>query len=537
MSTGNIVQNEADKIRLATGKQLLTLEEAANYAGIGTGDFAEIISSGDNPIKLLGKGYIRIADLTSFLYGGLGMNEVEKIVEKPLDSGFPQRYPPSKIEDLSEEGYMEMERRGKGEGSIFYNESRKVWQAAVSLGYDEKGKRRRKIISGKSEEEVGEALRLILAAYTPTAAEQKNIAETVPELGAVSTEKAKDITFKEFLDNCLKNIKGRPQSRTFFNYIGTAKHLEEGLGHILISQLTKDDCERFINGFTEKTYARGKTVSKYGHSMIHKIYIMLKMVLREAVDRELIRKNFVDSIKEPRSKKYEEPKYKALSDDELKKIFEAVNDNPMIKTATIIMNYTGMRPGEVFALKIGDIDFANKTISVNRALSLERDVDIETKKYIGRRRAIIKEIKNERGGKVENAKRTLKVSDNVLETIENYLRDILELIEKRKKHGMEDFIFSGVNGNLVILEYYQQVYERQLAKKGLDSKKLNLYRFRHTYCTRLAEMGTDPTIMMQMMGDNTIDIVMKVYRSVKKEDILAASSEYAAKMDATLVEA
>jgi len=208
----------------------------------------------------------------------------------------------------------------------------------------------------------------------------------------------------------------------------------------------------------------------------------------------------------------------------------------MIKTATIIMNYTGMRPGEVFALKIGDIDFANKTISVNRALSLERDVDIETKKYIGRRRAIIKEIKNERGGKVENAKRTLKISDNVLETIKNYLRGIPELIEKRKKHGMEDFIFSGVNGNLVILEYYQQVYERQLAKKDLDSKKLNLYRFRHTFCTRLAKMRIDPSVIMQLMGDNTIDIIMKIYRSVNKEDTLAASSEYAVKMDATLVE-
>lgn len=536
MLTGNIIQTEVDKIRLATGKQLLTLEEAAKYVGIDTNDFAEIINSGDKPIRLLGKGYIRIADLAGFLYGDVGVNEVEKIVEKPLDSGFPQRYPPSKIEDLSEEGYIEMERRGKGEGSIFYNESRKVWQAAVSLGYDENGKRRRKIVSGESKEEVEEALQLLLAAYSTIAGEQTAASETALTVNEKALAKAKETTFKEVLNNTLKNIQGGPRTRTFANYIGTAKLIEQGIGHIMMSELTKDDLQRFLNEFSSKKYTKGSTVSYYSQSAIHKVYLLLNTTVREAVDKELIRRPF--ALKEPKSKKHVESKYKALQDNEIKAILDAVEDNPMLKAAIMIMTYTGMRPGEVFALRFQDIDYQNRTISVEQALSLDwEEPDIETKTYTNSRTPIIKNLKNDDGGKSAYACRTLKISEKVLDTIKDwqkYLETKPVLLEKRKKNGLQDFLFTGVHGHLALLEHYHQVYERQLAKKGLSSKVYNFYRFRHNFCTRNLKAKKDPKTVARLMGDNTLDMVLRVYNSINKDDVIKASDEYSIEMDATL---
>ena len=40
-------------------------------------------------------------------------------------------------------------RRGNNEGSITYREKENRWMASVTLGYDENGKRKRKVIYGK----------------------------------------------------------------------------------------------------------------------------------------------------------------------------------------------------------------------------------------------------------------------------------------------------------------------------------------------------------------------------------------------------
>jgi integrase len=536
MTDVKIIQDETEKIRLATGKQLLTIEEAAKYVGIVTNDMEEIISGGDCPIKLIGKKYIRIADLARFLYGEITENKEENIVETPVDLGLPQRYPPTKIDDLSEEVYEELVRRGKGQGSIFYNESRKVWQAAISLGYDENGKRRRKIISGKSEKEVEEALQLLLSAYIPSTEERTSVSVMATSVEK-NIQKSDEVTLKSVLDNCLMNIKGGPRSRTFANYIGTAKLIEKGIGHLKATEITKDNLQRFLNEFSSKKYTKGKTVDYYSKSAIHKLYLMLKMVVKEAVEKDLIKKPF--ELKEPKSKKHVTSKrYMALKDDEITAILRAVEDHPLLKTIVTIMVYTGMRPQEVYGLRFQDVNFKNKTIQIEQALSYEwEEVDIKTKTYKSKRVPVIKNLKNDNEGKTAYACRTLKISEKVLDTIKEwqaYLDTMPELLEKRKENGLQDLLFTGVEGQLVLTEYYHQVYERLLAKKGLSSKVYKFYRFRHNFCTRLLKSKIDPKTVMRLMGDNTLDMVLEVYHSLNDDDIIKASGDYATAMDATL---
>lgn len=526
-----LIQCEKKKIEDSVGKKMLKTVEVAKYIGIDKEDVEELIKSGEiKSTGLRNKQYVLSIELAKFLCGENGKN-VENKCKETIDFGFSQRYPSTiLIEDLGEEEYESMKRRGKGEGSVYFNNNRQVWQVAISLGYDDNGKRLRKIISAKEKSDVLEAM------YKFMERDRYSIKENQKANNSIGTER-EDITFKEFLDNYLENIKGAQKSRTFRSYIGIAKHIEEGLGSIKMSQLKKKDCQRFINNFTEKTYIKGNKECLYSQSMIHKVYMILKMVVREATEQKLIEDNFMKNIKEPGAKKYIETQNKAFSDEEITKIMSAVKDNPMLKTANTIMLYTGLRPGEVYALKFSDINFESKTISIKRALSFRQDVDIDTKKPIGPRIPIIKEIKNERGGKVKNAKRDLTVSNNVINVIKEwkkYLEKNSKLLEAKKKNGMQDYVFSGAKGNLVLLDYYTQVYKRHLRKKGLSSKEFKLYRFRHTSCTRLFKMGLDPKTVMYIMGDNTLDMVLKVYTSINKEDVLKASSDYANMMDCTL---
>ncbi|MFV0443349.1 MAG: site-specific integrase, partial [Planctomycetaceae bacterium] len=47
-----------------------------------------------------------------------------------------------------------MPRRGRGEGSISFRQDRKIWQGVVTIGYDAKGKRKRRVVYGKTKQEL-----------------------------------------------------------------------------------------------------------------------------------------------------------------------------------------------------------------------------------------------------------------------------------------------------------------------------------------------------------------------------------------------
>lgn len=523
----NLVLNGLKEIEKISQKKILTIEEAANYASIDIPNMQELVEAG--LINSINKKFIQAIELSRFLYGDVTNETIENTL-LPVDYGLQQRYHPSlAIENISEEDLNEMKRRSNGEGSVYFNEKRNVWQVALSLGYNESGKRLRKVLSSKDKNEVlDEMYKLMRAGLVPT----DNQIEVAIDESSINT----DITFKEYLNEFMKNMQCGPQSRTFANYVGIVKHIEDDLGELRMSDLNSDKCQRFINGLTAKTYEKKGNKYLYSQSFIHKVYVLLRKAIIEAHNKELIKRNHMKFIKEPTAKKHSDTKFKALSDNELKTIINAVEDNPMLKTAITIMSYTGMRPGEAFALRFNDINFQKKTISISRALSYNQEVDIVTKK-LAPKEPVIKNVKNDKGHKVDNSRRTIAVTDNVLKVIkewQNLLTTKSDLIEKRRKNKTEDYIFTGVKGNLVLLESYTQVYDRHLEKKGLSSTEFNLYRFRHNYCTRLLKMGTDPKTVMKLMGDNTLEMVLRVYTSINQDDILNASNNYANKMDSAL---
>lgn len=54
-----------------------------------------------------------------------------------------------------------MSRRANGDGSLYYDEKRKIWRGAVVTGNDAMGKRKRKYVSGKTQTEVKQKMKQI----------------------------------------------------------------------------------------------------------------------------------------------------------------------------------------------------------------------------------------------------------------------------------------------------------------------------------------------------------------------------------------
>ena len=90
---------------------------------------------------------------------------------------------------------------------------------------------------------------------------------------------------------------------------------------------------------------------------------LIKRILNDAVDNDIIIKNVAQNIKAPKIiKKDKMP----LSLEEDKVILQSQNKYAPF---FILMRYTGMRKEEIVPLTIDDIELKNKTVSINKAVT------------------------------------------------------------------------------------------------------------------------------------------------------------------------
>lgn len=76
--------------------------------------------------------------------------------------------------------------------------------------------------------------------------------------------------------------------------------------------------------------------------------------------------------------------------------------------------------------------------------------------------------------------------------------------------------------------------QRLLKKRGLNVSVYTPYRFRHNCCTRLLPLKMDLKTVQRTMGDNTSDMILRVYANLDESDVLNGSQAYAEALDETL---
>jgi integrase len=207
-----------------------------------------------------------------------------------------------------------------------------------------------------------------------------------------------------------------------------------------------------------------------------RIYLsVLNGIMHEALYDEVIERNPVRLVKIP---KYQAPKIKPFTADEVQLIMNnAVNDNYRYYLAFAF--YTGMRSGEIIALKKSDIDLDNMVITVQRTRSRYGESTPKT-------RYSIRDVP-------------------IIELLKPYL------LELYNKHD---------NEYLFITQYKKpykdnSVFQEQFWKPTL--KELNIeyrrpYNARHTYATNMLYNNlVTPVQLAQLLGHANTQMVYDVY--------------------------
>lgn len=247
-----------------------------------------------------------------------------------------------------------------------------------------------------------------------------------------------------------------------------------------------------------------------------------------------------------------------LSLDDLKRIFERFRGNPHIYYPMQIAYNTGLRISEVYGLTWNDIDFENKSLSVNQIVKKFDYNSRREKGYHGiRGKAQTKWYLG--SAKTESSYRTIRISDHLCEILKEYK----EWQENNKKNYGEYYLYSYLKADFtqnrqpvdLIVQADSQVEVPKEYNKtdlvcvkengefhGTDSMKypskvinselgirFNFHAFRHTHATRLIEAGVQPKAVSQRLGHSTIRTTLDIYVKVTdkmEDDLLEAFSSY-----------
>ena len=239
--------------------------------------------------------------------------------------------------------------------------------------------------------------------------------------------------------------------------------------------------EKEVQAFVLQKLEKGLSIKS-----VKDILIVLKMVMKFGVKNEWM--NYCEwDIKYPTTSANKE--LEVLSVANHKKILDYIQSHFTFTGLGIYVSLsTGLRIGEICALKWSDINVAEGTITVSR--TIERIYIIEgDKKHT---ELIIN------SPKTKNSCREIPMS-----------KELLAIIKPLKKVVNDDFYVLTNDEHPTEPRTYRNYYNKLMAKLGIP--KLKYHGLRHSFATRCIEAGCDYKTVSVLLGHSNISTTLNLY--------------------------
>lgn len=352
---------------------------------------------------------------------------------------------------------------------------------AVSLGKDDTGKRLRHVETGKSEQKVIDKMKLWLAknGYMGQETVVINGQSTVEEF-------VEEYKVRGLLGSGISDV-------TFENYSYALKHFQEYFKGKRIGTVDTDEINRFFSWMVN-SMENGKY--KYSQATLGRTAYVVGRMFGRAVRKGYLSTNPIknEDFKKPCSKKTTK-KITSLSQEEMNILKTALMKNKTVYPVIALMSVTGMRTQEALGLQWQDIDFANASITIQRAVTEsivwdERGNKVSSKSVLG-------PTKQGTGDRVINA------PEKVMNILKEW-REIAPLVSKTQ-FGANDRVFGNSKGPSWTYAGFRSSVNNSLKKADTGMDSLRLHRLRRTVATMMSnEPDANVYHIMQLLGHKQI---------------------------------
>jgi len=222
------------------------------------------------------------------------------------------------------------------------------------------------------------------------------------------------------------------------------------------------------------------------------IHGVLHNALDNAVKWNLVPRNVCDAVSPPSVPVTEK---QIVSISQARILLDHVRKNRLEVFLALALT-TGMRRGEMLALRWSDVDL------VHGSLQILRTVD-----YIPHYGYVETEAKTARG------RRKIMLTSFILEMLNSHRA---QQMEERYKVGDKwidkNLVFCGLKGNYFNPSYLLRVFKKALAAAGLPH--MHIHDLRHSAATILLSMNVHPKVVQELLGHSSITITMDLYSHV-----------------------
>ena len=338
------------------------------------------------------------------------------------------------------------------------------------------------------------------------------------------------ITLKDFIERWRsERAEQELQPGTLDKYNDAINHfILPALGHLKLTEIKPHSINKFLVDLTKDGCRHDGKPGGYSKGTIHKISNVLSSILRTATEWEVIERNPCDPVRVKAEDtadkiKFFTPQQTAVFLDYIEHSFtirtrghSRVDDTgkpytvgdytstkelpTQLKVLFTLAIYSGLRKGEILALKWEDVDFENNTVAVTKAAAMVKGEQIV------------------KVPKTRNSYRVVSIPHSVTEKLRK-----LQLEQTRYRLSVGDYwqgegwIFTQDDGRMMNYstpyKSLQDILTHYNADKA-EADKLPMIPFhglRHTTATLQIAAGTDVRTVSSIMGHRETSTTMNIY--------------------------
>lgn len=308
------------------------------------------------------------------------------------------------------------------------------------------------------------------------------------ERGQWRDPRSGQVTFADWAEEWLRSNPSKRSTTAARDRVVLQTHFVPALGPRRIGSITPAHVRATVDAMA----------ARLAPSTVRTNVGVLRAVFNAAVEADVLGRSPVRGIRVQGPATRERP---LLTPDELMLLADTIE--PRYRALVLVAGVLGLRWSEAIGLRVGDVSFLGRTITVSQTIS----------EVAGRLEVA--------PTKSRSSRRTIAVPAFLLDELSHHLA------AHRNRPGADDLVFVGPKGAPLRRSFAARIFTPAVRAAGLDPV-LTFHGLRHVATSLMVASGEHPRVIQQRLGHATAKLSMELYAHVPE----AADRDAATRLDA-----